>query len=91
MKENEMGNACVRHRGKRSAKYYFATLRREYNLEVLGVDGKIVRKRDVAVLGYENVELIHLVQEWVWWQALLKAIMYFPAALNAEFLDNTKD
>jgi len=60
-------------------------------LEVLGVDGKIVWKRDLAVLGYETAELIYLVQEWVWWHALLKAVMYFPAALNAEFLDNTKD
>jgi hypothetical protein len=42
-------------------------------------------------VGCETVELIHLVQEWVWWQALLKAVIYFSAALNAEFLDNTKD
>jgi len=38
MTENGMGDACVRHRGNRNVKYYFETLRREYNLKVLGVD-----------------------------------------------------
>jgi hypothetical protein len=55
--------------------FWLENLKGKDHLEDQGIDGRIIFEQVLRETGWKSVDLMHLVQDRDWWQALVNTVM----------------